>query len=88
MLVLQAIAGSVLRNVLHLNAHVRHSQPAAKAASVRMRGLRNGHRGDSHLATLIEGWYIDHLSWHWIFWTAAVFTPVMMLCVYLWNSTN
>jgi len=37
----------------------------------------------SHVATLIEGWYIDHLSWHWIFWTAAVITPVMMLCVYL-----
>lgn len=36
----------------------------------------------NHVATLIEGWYIDHLSWHWIFWTAAVVTPVMMLCVY------
>jgi len=36
----------------------------------------------SNVAALIEGWYIDHLSWHWIFWTAAVLTPVMMLCVY------
>jgi MFS transporter, DHA2 family, multidrug resistance protein len=36
----------------------------------------------SHVASLLEGWYIDHLSWHWIFWTAAVFTPLMMLCVY------
>jgi DHA2 family multidrug resistance protein len=36
----------------------------------------------SHVATLIEGWYIDHLSWHWIFWTAAVLTPVMVLCIY------
>jgi DHA2 family multidrug resistance protein len=36
----------------------------------------------SHVASFIEGWYIDHLSWHWIFWTAAVITPVMMLCVY------
>jgi MFS transporter, DHA2 family, multidrug resistance protein len=36
----------------------------------------------SHVAALIEGWYIDHLSWHWIFWTAAVFTPVMVLCIY------
>jgi DHA2 family multidrug resistance protein len=35
----------------------------------------------SHVAAWIEGWYIDHLSWHWIFWTAAVVTPVMMLCV-------
>ena len=37
----------------------------------------------SHVATLIEGWYIDHLSWHWIFWTAAVVTPAMTLCIYL-----
>jgi DHA2 family multidrug resistance protein len=36
----------------------------------------------SHVAALIEGWYVDHLSWHWIFWTAAVLTPVMVLCIY------
>jgi MFS transporter, DHA2 family, multidrug resistance protein len=31
---------------------------------------------------LLEGWYIDHLSWRWIFWTAALFTPLMMICVH------
>src|SRR5580658_3858668 len=36
----------------------------------------------SNIATLLEGWYIDHLSWHWIFWTAALFTPLMMVCIY------
>src|SRR6201996_5001823 len=36
----------------------------------------------SNIATLLEGWYIDHLSWHWIFWTAAVFAPVMMVCIH------
>jgi MFS transporter, DHA2 family, multidrug resistance protein len=36
----------------------------------------------SNIASLLEGWYIDHLSWHWIFWTAAVVSPVMMVCVY------
>jgi MFS transporter, DHA2 family, multidrug resistance protein len=36
----------------------------------------------SNVASLLEGWYINHLSWHWIFWTAALVTPVMMLCVY------
>src|SRR6201997_4128795 len=36
----------------------------------------------SNIASLLEGWYIDHLSWHWIFWTAALFTPLMMVCVY------
>src|ERR1700722_18587985 len=36
----------------------------------------------SNIASLIEGWYIEHLSWHWIFWTAAVFAPLMMVCIY------
>ena len=36
----------------------------------------------SNIASLIEGWYIEYLSWHWIFWTAAVGGPLMMLCVY------
>ena len=36
----------------------------------------------SNIASAIEGWYVEHLSWHWIFWNAAVFTPLMMLCVY------
>lgn len=36
----------------------------------------------SNIATLLEGWYIEHLSWAWIFWTAAVATPVMFVCVY------
>ena len=36
----------------------------------------------SNVASAIEGWYIEHLSWHWIFWNAALFTPLMMICVY------
>ena len=36
----------------------------------------------SNIANLLEGWYIEHLSWAWIFWTAAVITPLMMLCIY------
>src|ERR1700758_1256188 len=36
----------------------------------------------SNIASLLEGWYIDHLSWRWIFWTAAVFAPLMMVCVH------
>src|SRR5215469_6711019 len=36
----------------------------------------------SNIATLLEGWFIDHLSWHWTFWIAALFSPVMMVCVY------
>ena len=36
----------------------------------------------SNIASLQEGWYIEHLSWRWIFWTAALFTPVMMVCIH------
>jgi DHA2 family multidrug resistance protein len=36
----------------------------------------------SNIASILEGWYIEHLSWHWIYWTAAVVTPVMIICVY------
>jgi len=36
----------------------------------------------SNIASLQEGWYIDHFSWRWIFWTAALFTPLMMVCVH------
>src|SRR5277367_3927297 len=36
----------------------------------------------SNIASLQEGWYIDHLSWRWIFWTAALFTPLMLVCVH------
>jgi len=37
----------------------------------------------SNIASALEGWYIEHLSWHWIFWTATIVTPVVMLCVHL-----
>ncbi len=36
----------------------------------------------SNFASALEGWYVEHLSWHWIFWNAALFTPLMMICVY------
>jgi len=36
----------------------------------------------SHIAALIEGWYMEHLSWHWIFWTASILTPIVMVCTY------
>jgi DHA2 family multidrug resistance protein len=36
----------------------------------------------SNFASAVEGWYAEHLSWRWIFWNAALLTPVMMVCVY------
>ncbi len=36
----------------------------------------------THVATSLEAWYVDHLSWHWIFWNSVVLTPIMMALVY------
>jgi DHA2 family multidrug resistance protein len=36
----------------------------------------------SNIASILEGWYVEYLSWHWIFWTAVVVTPLMMTCIY------
>src|ERR1700721_3802805 len=36
----------------------------------------------TNVATSLEAWYINHLSWHWIFWNSAVLTPIMMVLVY------
>ena len=36
----------------------------------------------SNIASILEGWYVESLSWHWIFWTAAVVTPLMMVCIH------
>jgi DHA2 family multidrug resistance protein len=42
----------------------------------------------TNIASLIEGWYIEHLSWHWIFWTAAVAAPLMAIFVYYGVSSR
>ena len=36
----------------------------------------------TNVATSLEAWYIDHLSWRWIFWNSAALTPIMMILVY------
>ncbi len=39
--------------------------------------------GATSVGTSLEAWYVEHLSWHWIFWQSALLTPLMMLCIYL-----
>jgi len=36
----------------------------------------------TNVATSLEAWYMDHWSWHWVFWNSAVLTPAMMIFVY------
>lgn len=35
----------------------------------------------THIAHSYEGWLISTLSWHWIFWTVTLLTPVMIVLV-------
>ena len=36
----------------------------------------------SHVAQFIHGWYVDHLSWRWIFWAGGLLMPVTMVCLH------
>src|ERR1700675_2012794 len=38
--------------------------------------------GAVNIAPTLYGWYRDHLSWEWMFWTSGVIAPVMMVCIY------
>jgi MFS transporter, DHA2 family, multidrug resistance protein len=35
-----------------------------------------------NFAPSLYGFYREHLSWEWMFWTWAVVTPIMMACIY------
>ena len=35
------------------------------------------------IGTPLQAWYMEHLSWRWIFWNNALLTPLMMLCIYI-----
>jgi len=36
----------------------------------------------THIATALEAWYVNNLSWHWVFWNALLTTPLLMACLY------
>jgi MFS transporter, DHA2 family, multidrug resistance protein len=36
----------------------------------------------TNFATSLEAWYMDHLSWRWIFWNSAALTPAMMILIH------
>jgi MFS transporter, DHA2 family, multidrug resistance protein len=38
--------------------------------------------GGVNIAPSLYGWYRDHLSWQWMFWTSTVIAPAMMICIY------
>jgi DHA2 family multidrug resistance protein len=37
----------------------------------------------NHVVQALEGFYMDHFSWHWIFWNQAIFSLPMLLAVYI-----
>jgi DHA2 family multidrug resistance protein len=38
--------------------------------------------GAVNFAPSLYGFQRDHLSWQWMFWTSAILTPAMMVCIY------
>lgn len=36
----------------------------------------------ANIASSLSAWYIDDLSWRWVFWNASWISPIMFLCVY------
>jgi len=36
----------------------------------------------THISTALEAWYINNLSWQWVFWNALLVTPLIMACLY------
>jgi MFS transporter, DHA2 family, multidrug resistance protein len=38
--------------------------------------------GAVNLAPSMYGWFRDHLSFRWMFWSLAVLTPIMLWCIY------
>lgn len=35
-----------------------------------------------NISASLEGWYVDHLSWHWIFWQNVILGLSMAICLY------
>ena len=35
-----------------------------------------------NISASVEGWFVDHWSWQWIFWDTALLMPLMLICVY------
>jgi len=35
-----------------------------------------------NVAASLEGWYAEHLSWHWIYWQYCVALPPMFACIW------
>ncbi len=38
--------------------------------------------GAVNMAPTMYGWFRDHLSYRWMFWSMAVLTPIMLWCIY------
>ncbi len=44
--------------------------------------------GAVNVAPTMYGWFRDHLSFRWMFWSMALLTPIMLFCIYKRNSSE
>ena len=35
-----------------------------------------------NISASVEGWFVDHWSWHWIFWDTGMLMPLMLVCIH------
>ena len=61
-----------------------HLVGSPRYSPIRLRSTRRlwTARGAVNIGPSLYGWYREHLTWHWMFWTSTLITLVMMLCIY------
>jgi DHA2 family multidrug resistance protein len=81
-LVGQAVAGLSSRTFIPLTIGfvLQSLQPALWPYGIAAYGLNL--ELSLNVPASLEGWYIDHLSWHWIFWQGALLSLPMLFCIF------
>jgi DHA2 family multidrug resistance protein len=81
MLALQFVGGiaSGFFVPLTLSFVLRNMPPRAWAYGIALYALNL--EVSLNISASLEGWYVDNLSWHWIFWQSVPLAIVMALCL-------
>jgi MFS transporter, DHA2 family, multidrug resistance protein len=88
LLVLQFVGGlaSGCFVPLTLSFVLRNMPPRAWAYGIALYALNL--EVSLNISASLEGWYVDHLSWRWIFWQQVPLAAGMALCLYFGASRD